>query len=243
MLVDGPHFQATDGGELVFLLSDGDTSRRPEGHAIVELEEEGTVRQNYYLRVPLEHPDSQRWRAEIAKYLAPLVLSTTMGRLPWTLADFPHGYDLLLHLSPSRTKSSRPRRDFYLYGSTDVANFASPLEFVKHAKWLMQGAPRTLDRDRSPRCKCKYCNPDDSGDIQSVISRELRRVRARVLARIDGDEVQDSEDDADADADPDADAEVSAGVGAGAEAEVVMAETATAVPATDQGNAGRDGNQ
>jgi hypothetical protein len=128
-------------------------------------------------------------------------------------------------------------------GSTDVANFASPLEFVKHAKWLMQGAPRTLDRDRSPRCKCKYCNPDDSGDIQSVISRELRRVRARVLARIDGDEVQDSEDDADADADPDADAEVSAGVGAGAEAEVVMAETATAVPATDQGNAGRDGNQ
>jgi hypothetical protein len=132
-------------------------------------------------------------------------------------------------------------------GSTDVGNFASPLEFVKHAKWLMQGAPRTLDKHRSPRCKCKYCNCDDGGDIQSAISRELRRVRARVLAQIDGDEVQDSEDDIDAGAGPDADvgAEVRAEVGleAEAEAEVVIAETATAVPATDQGShPGGDGN-
>lgn len=95
----------------------------------------------------------------------------------------------------------------------------------------MQGAPRTLDRDRSPRCKCKYCNCDDGGDIQSVISRELKRVRARVLAQIDGDEVQDSEDDIDAEA------------GAEAEAEVVIAETTTAVPATDQGgHTGENGN-
>jgi hypothetical protein len=78
MLVDGPHFQATNGGELVFLLSDGDSSRRPDEHEIIELEEEEeTVRQNYYLRVPLDHPDSHRWRAEIAKYLAPLVLGST----------------------------------------------------------------------------------------------------------------------------------------------------------------------
>jgi len=40
-----------------------------------------------------------------------------MGRLPWTLADFPQGYDLLLHLSPRKTRSSKPRRDFYLYGA------------------------------------------------------------------------------------------------------------------------------
>lgn len=228
MLVDGPHFQATNEGELVFLLSDGDSSRRPVEHEILELEEEsGTVRQNYYLRVPLEHPDSHRWRAEIGKYLAPLVLGTAMGRLPWTLADFPQGYVLLLHLVPRKTRSSKPRRDFYLYGSTDVASFASPLEFVKHAKWLMQGAHRTLDTHRSPRCKCKYCNRDDGGDNQSVISGELKRIRARVLAQIDGDEVQDSEDDAEA----------------GAEAKVVIAETATAVAATDQGgHAGGDGN-
>ena len=78
MLVDGPHFQATDEGELIFLLSDGDSSRRPAAHDILELEEESeTVRQNYYLHVPLEHPDSHRWRAEIAKYLAPLVLGST----------------------------------------------------------------------------------------------------------------------------------------------------------------------
>ncbi len=74
MIVDGPHFQATDEGELVFLLTDGDDSRRPTEHDIVEPDEESLLRDNYYLRIPLDHPDSQRWRAEIAKYLAPLVL-------------------------------------------------------------------------------------------------------------------------------------------------------------------------
>ena len=78
MLVDGPHFQATDEGELVFLLSDGDSSRRPTEHDTLEPEEEdGTLRQNYYVRVPLDHADSHRWREEIAKYLAPLVLGST----------------------------------------------------------------------------------------------------------------------------------------------------------------------
>jgi hypothetical protein len=84
MLVDGPHFQATNGGELIFLLSDGDSSRRPGEHRILDLEEESrAVRENfnYYLRIPLEHPDSQRWRAEIAKYLAPHVLGSTYKTL------------------------------------------------------------------------------------------------------------------------------------------------------------------
>ena len=40
-----------------------------------------------------------------------------MGRLPWTLADFPQGYVLLMHLAPRKTRSSTPRRDFYLYGA------------------------------------------------------------------------------------------------------------------------------
>jgi len=190
MLVDGPHFQATDEGELVFLLSDGDGSRRPTEHDIIEPEEEDhTLRQNYYLRIPLDHPDSHRWRIEIAKYLAPLILNTTMGRLPWTLADFPQGYILLLHKSPPprrrvSSSSSVPRRDFYLYGATDVATFASPLEFVKHAEWLMRGAHRTLDTRRAPRCACKYCDYNGAERRQSVISRELRAARARVLALI-----------------------------------------------------------
>jgi hypothetical protein len=99
----------------------------------------------------------------------------------------------------------------------------------------MHGARRTLDTHRSPRCKCIYCHCGDGGDIQSVISRELKRVRARVLAEIDGDEVQNSEDDAVIDADSEA--------GAEADAEVAIAETATAVPATDQsGHAGGDGD-
>lgn len=166
MIVDGPHFQATDEGELIFLLTDGDSSRRPTEHDVVELDEESTLRDNYYLRIPLDHPDSHRWRAEIAKYLAPLVLggkstyayapprilcsflemhthgphpktdpmtsvssqkkkTATMGRLPWTLAAFPTGYELYLHKSPrpsnsSSTSSSAPRRDFLLYGACTV---------------------------------------------------------------------------------------------------------------------------
>ena len=40
-----------------------------------------------------------------------------MGVLPWTLADFPQDYILLLHISPGRTRPSKPRRDFYLYGA------------------------------------------------------------------------------------------------------------------------------
>jgi hypothetical protein len=104
MLVDDPHFQATNEGELVFLLSDGDSSRRPDEHGIVELEEEnGTARRNYYLRIPLEHPDSQRWRAEIAKYLAPLVLGGTYNSLtPYHNAHIPLRASLMAH---SRTPS------------------------------------------------------------------------------------------------------------------------------------------
>jgi hypothetical protein len=78
MLFENPYFQATDEGELVFLMSDGDGSRRPTEHEILEPEEEhSTLHQNYYLRIPLAHADSQRWRDEIAKYLAPLVLGGT----------------------------------------------------------------------------------------------------------------------------------------------------------------------
>jgi len=148
--------------------------------------------------------------------------TATMGTLPWTLGDFPHGYVLLLHKTPRRTEPSKARRDFYLYGATDVPSFASPLEFVKHAEWLMRGARRTPDTHRSPRCSCKYCsqhayvsreadaegNAADDGagasasvrsahfknlknradKRQSVISRGLRRVRARVLTRIKNEE-------------------------------------------------------
>jgi len=156
-----------------------------------------------------------------------------MGRLPWTLADFPQGYVLLLHITPRKTGSLKPRRDFFLYGATDVSSFASPLEFVKHAEWLMRGAHRTLDKHRFPRCKCKYCHRDGSGDSanlkQSVISRELRRVRACVLTQIGGDEVEVTDNDGVIDAEDDA--------------ITVDAEVATADPVTDHGaHTGGDGN-
>lgn len=86
-------------------------------------------------------------------------------------------------------------------GSTDVPFFASPLEFVLHAEWLMRGAHRTPDKSRAPRCACKYCDVDVRGRKQSEISRELRARRARVLVLLaedgDGDGNADDADDAD----------------------------------------------
>jgi hypothetical protein len=132
-------------------------------------------------------------------------------------------------------------------GAADVPSFASPLEFVKHAEWLMRGAHRTPDSRRSPRCTCKYCSYPAAADNvvgrggartlknlkahrdkkQSAISRGLRRVRARVLARIKkGDDGED-----------DGEQEPVNGVGVKADV-VVNAEPAPApangVPATDQ---------
>jgi len=64
-------------------------------------------------------------------------------------------------------------------GSTGVTRFALPLEFVKHAEWLMRGAHRTLDTHRSPRCKCKCCDRDD-GSYKSAISSVLKCVGAHI---------------------------------------------------------------
>jgi hypothetical protein len=46
----------------------------------------------------------------------------------------------------------------------------------------MRGAHRTLDTRRAPRCACTYCDYNGAERRQSVISRELRAARARVLA-------------------------------------------------------------
>ncbi|KAI0260467.1 hypothetical protein BC834DRAFT_547767 [Gloeopeniophorella convolvens] len=188
MLVDGPHFQATDDGKLIFRLSDGDASRRPTEHDILD-EEDGTLlRHNYYLTIPLDHTDSHRWRQEIAKYLAPLMLDASMGHTTWTLSDFPEGYILLLHKAPYRRERTKMRRDFYLYGAEDVPCFASPLEFVRHAEWLMRGGHRTLDDRRAPRCECKYC----AERPQKEITNELKERRKEVLKEIvDSEEGED----------------------------------------------------
>ena len=86
----------------------------------------------------------------------------------------------------------------------------------------MRGAHRTPDSRRSPRCTCKYCSyPAPADNVvgrggartlknlkahrdkkQSVISRGLRRVRARVLEGIkNGDDEENEDADADAEVD------------------------------------------
>lgn len=97
----------------------------------------------------------------------------------------------------------------------------------------MRGAHRTLDKHRFPRCKCKYCHRDARGDSanlkQSITSRELRRVRARVLAQIGGDEVEDTDSNGVVDAEDDAN--------------TVNARVATAVPVTEhRAHDGGDGS-
>ena len=74
MLVETPHFQATDSDELVFLRSDSHNGYFPVNTLEPEEEEEeGTLQEKYYMRIPLDHADSRRWRTEIGTYLAPLV--------------------------------------------------------------------------------------------------------------------------------------------------------------------------
>ncbi|KAN0126289.1 hypothetical protein V8E53_015212 [Lactarius tabidus] len=135
-----------------------------------------------------------------------------MGRLPWALAAFPQGYELYPTNRPARTRTGVPRRDFLLYGpievlsrhpiegpvtslygSTDVPPFASPLDFVLHAEWLMRGAHRTVDKSRAPRCKCNYCDVDVRNREQSEISRELRASRARVLVQLEDGNADDTD--------------------------------------------------
>jgi Transcription-silencing protein, cryptic loci regulator Clr2 len=107
-------------------------------------------------------------------------------------------------------------------GSTDVPSFASPLEFVKHAEWLMRGSRRTLDTRRAPRCACKYCDYTGAERKQSVISRELRAARARVLASMNEESESDELETAAAPID-DGDGTVN-NSGADAHADAVAAE-------------------
>jgi hypothetical protein len=147
MLRDGPHFQATNGGELVFLLSDGDSSRRPDEHEILELEEEsGTVRQNYYLRIPLEHPDSHRWRAEVAKYLAPLVLGSTYNSLtPYHNAHIPLRASLTAHSPVTLPHSLRPKCT-----AVTPCNTVDIYMIISHTTYDSRDGPPTLDTRRLP---------------------------------------------------------------------------------------------
>lgn len=148
MLVDGPHFQATNGGELVFLHSDGDSSRRPSEHDILELEEEsGTALRNYYLHLPLEHPDSDRWRAEIAKYLAPLVLGSKYNLLtPYHNAPISLRASLTAHFRTPLPHSLRPR----LPRATPLMQSFTIHMIMSHNTYDSHDRPPTLDARRLP---------------------------------------------------------------------------------------------
>jgi hypothetical protein len=78
-------------------------------------------------------------------------------------------------------------------GSTDVPPFASPLDFVLHAEWLMRGAHCTVDKSRAPQCKCNYCDVDVRNREQSEISRELRASRTRVLVQLEDGNADDTD--------------------------------------------------
>jgi hypothetical protein len=155
MLVDGPHFQATNGGELVFLLSDGDSSRRPSEHEILEEEEEsGTVRQNYYLRIPLEHADSHRWREEIAKYLAPLVLGSTYNSLtPYHNAHIPLRASLTAHFRTPSHLHCDLNAPWLPRATPFIQSFTIHM-IMSHTTYDSHDGPPNLDARRLPTRIC-----------------------------------------------------------------------------------------
>src|SRR5712675_1595117 len=83
-----------------------------------------------------------------------------MGHLPWTLADFPQDYVLLLHISPRpappSSDTNKPRRDFYLYGAHPTPAPPPPLAHPHpNTPWpkRKRKRKRKCRRDRRPKLR------------------------------------------------------------------------------------------
>lgn len=126
-------------------------------------------------------------------------------REPFALTDFP---DSMLFYLLESVNSNRPNRkdtNVYLRGTLRAiqhlyvltafslvdsgVTFRTPLEFARHAMWLMDGAPPGEDGMRTV-CLCKYCaterlpgNRRARGVSQEPISSALRILAGRPLKR------------------------------------------------------------
>ncbi|KAI0315878.1 hypothetical protein OF83DRAFT_1129942 [Amylostereum chailletii] len=110
------------------------------------------------------------WQKTIGRYVAAVMFGRkqTANDPPWILERWPEGYTFWVAIKPKTDgkdgKPRAPRKDYYLYGGPTSA-FASPMEFVSHAIWLMSG--------RAGACECKYCSREDQQPITDRLERIL----------------------------------------------------------------------
>ncbi|KZV71037.1 hypothetical protein PENSPDRAFT_650939 [Peniophora sp. CONT] len=124
----------------------------------------------------------QKWLREIGKYVAAVMFNKVENDLdlPFVLYDFPRDMEfyMLEKTSPDKP-NEKPRTDIYLRSYSGRV-FRSPLEFARHAMWLMEGAPHDKERGLTA-CLCKYCHRVVNTTTgrsrvapQEPISRDLR---------------------------------------------------------------------
>jgi len=178
-LVSAPYYSAeqlpVEGRSRIFVrLSQNATDTNPElvKYPTVgeEPDEEGQF--SYYQLAGEEA--LKLWKRKLGEFAADCVVRPVVleRRERWTgqikmsrLLSFPEGYELFVQLKGP----TKPRRDYYLYGSQHVRRFRSPAEFMLHLRWLMTGKPMRSDGKRC--CECKGCNPRaKQKDINKIIA-------------------------------------------------------------------------
>ncbi|VDC00500.1 unnamed protein product [Peniophora sp. CBMAI 1063] len=156
-----------DGNVITILETDADPDNCiPDGNILPQGDDIVTSQM-----IPFAARDMTRedWLEQVGMLIAAVMFGIRKdeGGKDFTLANFPDRYVFYLWEKTWDSGSKRPRTDVYLRASEEL-RFASPLEFARHAMWLMDGMPVRRGR---PVCICKYCAPRSS---QEVISAELR---------------------------------------------------------------------
>lgn len=135
----------------------------------------------YFERIPLSHNVSKHWRRTLGQFVAEHVLGrpTQTNTVPLVLARFPENYVLYVLKTGVVTDEKNAKEDYFLYGSSYINYFRSPMEFGLHLKWLIDGMLMKSDADELAKtrrrrgarlCQCVHCRED--GRLQKEITRE-----------------------------------------------------------------------
>ncbi|KAJ4465784.1 hypothetical protein C8J55DRAFT_588044 [Lentinula edodes] len=131
--------------------SDGDRDTWPQNTTRI-VDSDGQV--NYMQYVPSDEGMAITWRVQVGQALAN-AFNWPKG-FNYVLEDWPANYRMFRH---HKGPVSNPRKDVYLFGSTNSPKFRSVPELIPHAIWL--------SNDMKGKCQCKYCSKTKQREITS----------------------------------------------------------------------------
>ncbi|KAJ4464080.1 hypothetical protein C8J55DRAFT_567037 [Lentinula edodes] len=131
--------------------SDGDRDTWPQNTTRI-VDSDGQV--NYMQYVPFDEGMAINWRVQVGQALAN-AFNWPKG-FNYVLKDWPANYRMFIH---NKGPVSNPRKDNYLFGSTNSPKFRSVPELIPHAIWL--------SNDMKGKCQCKYCSKTKQREITS----------------------------------------------------------------------------